>query len=198
MTAKIAQTPTQHDTDEQLRRVYGDDAKFSRVGAFTLVHLDGASAEEIERRAREFDPGQYFFDDCPLCVAAKASGGHVVFDAAENDPLRSNTDNRPLSEQVENPSPAVRFDTGMVELAEAIEELHRRVKLTDAVGHLDELFIEALWAEDPPRRVIRFEDLARAAADELARVRAEQPELGERVERVERAIGAVARVWRSL
>jgi hypothetical protein len=81
-----AEIPTvQSESDDALRRVYGDDATFSRVGAFTLVHLDGPSGDEIAKRVREFDPNEFFFDDCVLCQQAKATGGHIVFDSNLDD-----------------------------------------------------------------------------------------------------------------
>jgi hypothetical protein len=69
------------DSDDSLRRVYGDTAVFSHVGNFTLVHLDNPTREQVERRTAEFRPDDFFLDDCPLCCQAKQEGGHVVFDA---------------------------------------------------------------------------------------------------------------------
>ena len=65
--------PTDEDafeSEDALRRVYGDDAVFSRVGVFTLVHLDSPTPEIIARRTSEFDPREFFVDDCPLCQAS--------------------------------------------------------------------------------------------------------------------------------
>ena len=56
------------ESDEDLRLIYGPNAHISRVGRFTLVHLDSPSMDEVARRVAEFDPNQFFFDDCPLCV----------------------------------------------------------------------------------------------------------------------------------
>ena len=91
MDAEI--TSVQTESDEALRRVYGEEATFSRVGAFTLVHLDRPSSDEIARRIREFDPNEFFFDECVLCQQAKAAGGHVVFDSnLEDDALEESDD----------------------------------------------------------------------------------------------------------
>lgn len=48
-----------HETDEQLRQVYGPDAVFTRVGNFTLVHLDNPCPNTIARRVNEFDPREF-------------------------------------------------------------------------------------------------------------------------------------------
>ena len=100
---------SQPETDEALRRVYGEHALFSRVGSFTLVHLDSPTPEEVARRVAEFDPDEFFFDDCPLCVSAKAEGGHIVFDGPEcADPLRDG-------------EAARAFESGLADLAAAAE-----------------------------------------------------------------------------
>lgn len=67
------------ESDDELRRVYGDGAVFSRVGVFTLVHLDNPTPETVVRRTTEFDPNEFFVDDCPLCQASRDGGGHFVF-----------------------------------------------------------------------------------------------------------------------
>ncbi len=67
----------------EITRLYGEGAIASTVGRFTLVHLDRPSAEQIAERVLGFDPGKYFFDDCPLCEIARRDGGHIVFDAQE-------------------------------------------------------------------------------------------------------------------
>ncbi|MDQ2675178.1 MAG: hypothetical protein M3Y34_00075 [Actinomycetota bacterium] len=81
-----AEIQTVHkESDEELRRVYGEDAVFSRVGKFTLVHLDSPTEEAIAKRTSEFDPDEFFFDECVLCAQAKAAGGHVVFDSSADE-----------------------------------------------------------------------------------------------------------------
>jgi hypothetical protein len=71
----------QPETDEQLRRVYGENVVISHVGKFTLIHLDNPTPEAVATREAEFEPDDYFFDTCPLCVQARDQGGHIVFDA---------------------------------------------------------------------------------------------------------------------
>ena len=40
-----------------------------------------------------------FFDDCPLCASAKASGGHIVFDGTPDDPNFDNYEGEPDGEE---------------------------------------------------------------------------------------------------
>jgi predicted nucleic acid-binding protein len=68
------------ESDDALRRVYGEAAVFTRIGKFTLVHLDAPTEEVIAQRVEEFNPAEFFFDDCCLCVMAKEEGGHILFD----------------------------------------------------------------------------------------------------------------------
>lgn len=82
------------ESDESLRRVYGEDAVFTRVGKFTLVHLDSPTEETIAKRTSEFDPDEYFIDGCPLCEQAKTAGGHVVFDGEADEAEASDADER--------------------------------------------------------------------------------------------------------
>lgn len=80
-------TSSSNDFDANaLRKVYGDVATFDTVGPFTLVHLDGPSVEERARRVADFDPDQFFFDDCPLCTKARTEGGHIVYDGTAEPP----------------------------------------------------------------------------------------------------------------
>lgn len=72
---------------KDLRAIYGEEACFSEVGErgqFLLVHLDHPNAHVLEQRIREFDPQEFFVDDCPLCEASKAQGGHIVFNGLED------------------------------------------------------------------------------------------------------------------
>ncbi len=68
------------ESDEELKRMFGDNAVITRVGRFNLVHLDNPSQEELDRRIREFDPREYFEDDCPLCRMMREEGGNIVYD----------------------------------------------------------------------------------------------------------------------
>ena len=197
---------TPGETDEALRRVYGANAVFSRVGAFTLVHLDEPAPEEKARREMEFDPDDFFFDSCPLCERAKAEGGHIVFDQSEEDPLRSTTYEAPASDG-DAPSPAVRFDAALGEvaaLARALDEAARERGCGDvlagvasiAVWH--ERIVETLWAEESTRRVESFERMLAEALTSLEEIRTRRPELDDRTVPLEQALERVAAVWRAL
>ena len=66
-------------SDHEVRSRYGADVAISRKGTFILVHLDRPTPEMIRVRTVEFDPDDYFDDDCPLCAMQKG-GGVIVFD----------------------------------------------------------------------------------------------------------------------
>lgn len=68
------------DSDEELKKMFGDNAVITRVGRFNLIHLDNPNEEELERRVRDFDPYDYFEDDCPLCRLMREEGGNIVYD----------------------------------------------------------------------------------------------------------------------
>jgi len=188
--------PDSGESDEALRRVYGEHAVFSRVGAFTLVHLDSPTPDDIAKRVAEFDPDEFFFDDCPLCQSARAEGGHVVFDGPEeDDALRdgpaSETFDRCLGELV----------TAAEIFAEIIEgaippELEARYH--EDVEALHDRMLETLWSQESAGRVQAFELQFARAITTLAEVRNAAPELGERSFPVERALDELASVWRAL
>ena len=73
-------------SDEEIRFTYGKNVCISRKNGFVLVHLDRPSAALVRARTEEFDPDEFFCQDCPLCQLAKESGV-VVFDdtAIEED-----------------------------------------------------------------------------------------------------------------
>jgi len=75
-------------SDEEIRFTYGKDALISRKGRFVLIHLDRPSQALIRARTDEFDPDEFFLDECPMCQMAKDSGV-VVFDdrALEEDDI---------------------------------------------------------------------------------------------------------------
>jgi hypothetical protein len=188
--------PDGTESDEALRRVYGEHALFSRVGTFTLVHLDSPSPEDIARRVAEFDPDEFFFDDCPLCQSARAEGGHVVFDGPEpEDPLRDG----PASDA---------FERGLAELAasaDAFGELltgavpdEVAARYREDVEALHDRLVETLWSQESTGRVQAFELQFARAMTTLAEVRATAPGIGERAFAVERALDELASVWRSL
>ena len=68
-------------SDEEIRLTYGKNVVITRKGRFVLVHLDRPSTAVLQARTEEFDPEEFFLDECPLCQMAK-EGGVVVFDDA--------------------------------------------------------------------------------------------------------------------
>ena len=67
-------------SDEELKRDFGENVIISRIGPFNLLHLDNPSPEVVERRIAEFDPDDLFEEDCPLCKMLREEGGNVVYD----------------------------------------------------------------------------------------------------------------------
>lgn len=67
------------ETRAHIRAVYGEHAVVSRKGPFFLVHLDRPSPRLLRSRTKEFNPDDYFCEDCPLCQMLK-EGGILVFD----------------------------------------------------------------------------------------------------------------------
>jgi hypothetical protein len=66
--------------DEDLKMIFGEDARVTRIGKFNLIHLDNPDPVELARRIEEFDPDEIFEDDCPLCKMLREQGGNVVYD----------------------------------------------------------------------------------------------------------------------
>lgn len=80
--------------ERELKTIFGEDAVISRVGRFNLIHLDRPSAAEIAHRVAQFDPEDYFDDDCPLCRMMLEEGGDIVYDdfsGASADPAGPET-----------------------------------------------------------------------------------------------------------
>jgi hypothetical protein len=79
---------------KNLKKIWGENAIFSKVGKYTLVHLDNPSEEQIKERIEKAKNGEYddFDDDCPLCQAMKDQPCEIVFDCSywcpECDPSR--------------------------------------------------------------------------------------------------------------
>lgn len=73
------------ESEQSLKRRYGEHIKISRVGKFNLIHLDNPDEETIKQREEEFNPDEYFDDDCPLCKISKEQGGDIVFDGCGGD-----------------------------------------------------------------------------------------------------------------
>jgi hypothetical protein len=65
-------------TDDEIRTIYGD-VPISRQGRYVLVHVDRPSPMVIETRTREFNPDEFFTDECPLCQLLRDQGV-IVFD----------------------------------------------------------------------------------------------------------------------
>ena len=72
-----------HQSEEDLKDTFGENAIVSRIGAFNLIHLDNPSPELVENRIAEFDPDELFEDDCPLCKMLREEGGNVVYDESQ-------------------------------------------------------------------------------------------------------------------
>ena len=184
------------ESDEALRRVYGEAALFSRVGAFTLVHLDSPTPEQIAQRVSEFDPDEFFFDQCPLCESAKASGGHIIFDGPDEP------------DQLREGAASEAFDAALGDLAATAEAFSREATpvLSDAlarrydedVARLHDRLVETLWAEESTARVEVFERQLARALTTIAEVCTDVPALTTRARPLEDALEGVAAVWRNL
>lgn len=71
-------------SDEEIVFMYGKTAVISRVGRFTLVHLDRPSAAVVQARTENFDPDEFFKCNCRICELTK-EGGIIVFDESLYD-----------------------------------------------------------------------------------------------------------------
>lgn len=200
------------ESEDALRRVYGDDAVFSRVGVFTLVHLDSPTPETIARRTSEFDPREFFVDDCPLCQASRSHGGHIVF----SDSSGGDDDDECDEEAVLSPvyaatplkAPAVellkaldRLDVAADELVcelEPIASADLLKRTIEDVGFLHDRFVESMWAEETVDRLEVFEQQLTRALTTLELVFAAHASLGPVVRRVEVSLETIAGIWRGL
>jgi hypothetical protein len=210
--------PTGRESDEALRKVYGNEAVISRVGRFTLIHLDSPTPETVHKREKEFDPADFFFDDCPLCAMAKEEGGHIIFDAQDEViPTRAVRPEDDPSDKLREPysldgfdelSPAAAFDLALVELLGATEDFGEKLEVNvpeplaeryfEDVEGLHGRLVEALWAEESTRRVESFEVLVARATAALDAVCEAAPELTAEAVTVRNAIDGVASTWRKL
>jgi hypothetical protein len=75
----VQQIETCRDDDE-IKMIFGEKARVTRIGKFNLIHLDDPDPTELARRIEEFDPEEIFEDDCPLCQMLREQGGNVVYD----------------------------------------------------------------------------------------------------------------------
>jgi hypothetical protein len=205
------------ESDDALRRVYGPNVVISRVGKFTLVHLDSPTPEVVARRETEFDPAEFFFDECPLCEIARQEGGHIVYDAVpEAD--QSDAEEDVLGEPLSPPywlkgtgdaasSPAA-FNQALGNLLSAAEEFAKAAERRglgdlaarydeDVVGLHDRL-IEVLWSEESSRRVELFEVQIARAREVVDEVCALEPDLEQKAAGVRGALDEVAVAWKKL
>jgi hypothetical protein len=210
--------PSDRESDEALKKVYGNDAVISRVGRFTLIHLDRPTPETVHSRDTEFDPADFFFDDCPLCSMAKEEGGHIIFDAQDeaipthaarpgNDPSDRLREQYSLDGD-EELSPAAAFDLALVELLGATEDFGEKLEVTvpeplaeryfEDVEGLHGRLVEVLWSEESTRRVESFEILVARATATLDTLCDAVPELAAEAVTVRNAIDAIASTWRKL
>ena len=184
------------ESDENLLAVYGDDATFSRIGLFTLVHLDSPSPETVVRRTTEFDPLEFFFDECELCQASLRQGGHFVF-ASDDAGVHAAT-----------PAPAAellraldRLDVASEDLVLALEPIASADLLERAVEDVRQLhdrFVESMWAPESPTLPEVFEQQFAKAIATLGAVREAHESLATHVADVTAPLDTVAAIWRSL
>jgi hypothetical protein len=209
------------ETDDAIRRIYGPNAVISRVEKFTLVHLDSPSPETVAKREAEFDPGEFFFDDCPICQMAKQEGGHIVYDAEAEDESSEGWDEEeePTESQPSSPyrlmqttevevSPTASFNLALANLFAAAEKfglafesrasgaLEERYR--EDVWELHDQLVEVLWAEESARRVVGFEGLIARARATVAEVCRLAPDLATDSQSLVDALDNVAAAWRNL
>jgi len=215
----VSGEPATSETDDELRKIYGDSVVISRVGQFTLIHLDTPSPSTVSKRVLEFDPADFFFDDCPLCSAAKESGGHIIFDAegdeTDEPPARPpdpcdalREPYRVTGEKDEKLTPAAAFDLALLELLGAAEEFGEKldddVPETLAARYFEDVeglhgrLVEVLWAQESTRRLEEFEILAERALATVLAVCECRPALEPASHAVRQAIEATAATWRAL
>ena len=200
------------ESEDALRRVYGDDAVFSRVGIFTLVHLDSPTPETIARRSSEFDPREFFVDDCPLCEASRSHGGHIVFsdsnavgdddEGEEGELMTSVYAATPLrAPAVELLRALDRLDVAADELVcelEPIAAADLLKRTIEDVGFLHDRMVESMWAEETTDRLEIFEQQLARALTTLELVFSAHAGLGPVVRRVEVSLESIAGIWRGL
>ena len=200
------------ESEDALRRVYGDDAVFSRVGVFTLVHLDSPMPETIARRTSEFDPREFFVDDCPLCQASRSHGGHIVFSDStggeDDDECEEEAVLAPVYAATPLKAPAVELLKALDRLDVAADELVCELepiaaadllkRTIEDVGFLHDRFVESMWAEETVDRLEVFEQQLTRALTTLELVFAAHADLGPVVRRVEVSLETIAGIWRGL
>lgn len=73
-------TNSRQKTDDEIRRLYGENAVIGRKGKFTIIHLDSTTPEEVADREAAFEPDSSFVEGCPLCESARDEDGYLSFD----------------------------------------------------------------------------------------------------------------------
>ncbi|MCC6744153.1 MAG: hypothetical protein IT175_09855 [Acidobacteria bacterium] len=188
------------ESDESLLAVYGDDATISRIGLFTLVHLDSPSPETVVQRTSEFDPLEFFFvDDCELCRASLDQGGLFVFACDHPDYA---------GVHAATPVPAAellraldRLDVASEDLVLALEPIASAELLErtiEDVRQLHDRFVESMWAPESPSLPEVFEKQYANAIATLSAVREAHESLAAHVADVTVPLDRVAAIWRSL
>ena len=186
------------ESDENLLAVYGDDATFSRIGLFTLIHLDSPSPETVVRRTSEFDPLEFFFDDCELCQASLRQGGHFVFASPDGGYPDATPARTPAVELLRALD---RLDVASEDLVLALEPIASADLLertNEDVRQLHDRFVESLWAPESPTLPEVFEQQYAKAIATLGAVREAHESLATHVADVTVPLDTVAAIWRNL
>ena len=196
------------ESDDDLRRVYGEDALFTRAGVFTLVHLDAPTAEVMARRTAEFSPDEFFVDDCPLCQASRTHGGHIVFsdsrgdDASKSDAQNEEADAAQVAyaaTPIKAPAVALlraldRLDVASDELVcelEPISSAELLKRTIEDVGFMHDRFVESMWAKESPALSEVFEKQYATAIATLSAVREAHESLSTHVAAVTESLDAI-------
>ena len=210
MSADPISSNLEIESDDDLRRVYGDEAIFTRAGLFLLVHLDAPTAELVAKRTAEFSPDDYFEDDCPLCQASRSQGGHIVFAGSDDDACVDGDDS---ADEITSPgfyaatpikAPAVellraldRLDIAADELVCSLEPISSAELLKrtiEDVGFMHDRFVESMWAEESPTLPEVFEQQYAKAIATLSAVREAHESLSTHVAAVTESLDAIRAV----
>lgn len=190
------------ESDESLLAVYGDDATISRIGLFTLVHLDSPSPETVVQRTSEFDPLEFFFvDDCELCRASLDQGGLFVFACDHLDYAGVHAATPARTPAAELLRALDRLDVASEDLVLALEPIASAYLLertNEDVRQLHDRFVESMWVPESPSLLEVFEQQFAKAIATLSAVREAHESLAAHVADVTVPLDRVAAIWRSL
>jgi hypothetical protein len=189
------------ESDERLLAVYGNDATISRVGLFTLVHLDSPSPETVVQRTSEFDPLEFFFDDCELCRASLDQGGLFVFACDHLDYAGVHTATPARTPAAELLRALDRLDVASEDFVLALEPIASAYLLertNEDVRQLHDRFVESMWAPESPTLLEVFEKQFAKAIATLGAVREAHESLATHVADVTAPLDRVAAILRSL